>query len=141
MMSSMVAGAGDHSTNDERRYLFVSSDSPNEARAAMLQTRSAPDLCVRSPSAEARCAAETAFAGKYVPTIVEPLLERRRDGESPGDFRWRTADALRTLYAFHTRTALVVFDELPGAAAGSLELAEHDLLRIADELEQAAPPP
>ena len=140
MTSSTFFGTDDHhSTRLERTYLLVSSDNPVEAWAAMLRAPSAPDLCVRSPSDEARRAAETAFAGGYVRTIVEPLLARRRPDETEGDFMWRCADALRTLYAFDTRTALVVYDELPGSSAGVLELGEHDLLRIADELEQAAP--
>jgi len=141
MTSSIFADAGHHTTDVERTYLLVPSDSPREAAAAMLRAPSAPDLCVRSPSDEARRAAETAFAGGYVRTIVEPLLARRRPDETEGDFMWRCADALRTLYAFDTRTALVVYDELPGSSAGVLELGEHDLLRIADELEQAAPSP
>ena len=141
MTSSIFADRDHHTTGGERTYLLVPSDSPFEALAAKLRAPSAPDLCVRSPSDEARRAAETAFAGAYVRTIVEPLLARRRGDETDGDFRWRCADALRTLYAFETRTALVVYDELPGSSATVLELEEHDLLRIADELEQAAPSP
>jgi hypothetical protein len=139
MTNSVFADADHHMTGVERTYLLVPSDSPREAAAAMLRAPSAPDLCVRSPSDEARRAAETAFAGAYVRTIVEPLLARRRQDETDGDFMWRCADALRTLYAFATRTALVVYDELAGSSAGLLELEEHVLLRIADELEQAAP--
>ena len=139
MTSSIFAGRDHQATGVERKYVFVPSDNPSAAAAAMLRTSRAPDLCVRSPSDEALRAAETAFAGEYVPTIVEPLLARRGRGETEGDFMWRCADALRTLYAFDTRTALVVYDELPGSSTGVLELGEHDLLRIADELEQAAP--
>jgi len=139
MTSSTYFGTeGQHSTRVERTYLLVSSNSPVEAWAAMLRAPSAPDLCVRSPSPEAQRAADAAFGGRYVPTILEPLLARRGSAESLGDFMWRTADALRTLYAFATRTALVVFDELP-LADGALRLEEHDLLRFADELERAAP--
>jgi hypothetical protein len=141
MTSSIFADRDHHTTGGERTYLLVPSNSPREALAAKLRAPRAPDLCVRSPSEEARHAAETAFAGAYVRTIVEPLLARRRRDETDGDFRWRCADALRTLYAFETRTALVVYDELPGSSASVLELEEHDLLRIADELEQAAPSP
>jgi hypothetical protein len=126
------------SAEGERTYLLVSAERPLETRAAMLRAPSAPDLCVRSPSPDACRAAEAAFEGGYVRTIVEPLLARRAEGESLGDFMWRSADALRTLYAFDTRSALVVFDELPGAH-GALRLEEHELLRFADELERAAP--
>ena len=140
MTSSTFGNAEDHDSAEvERVYLIVSSDSPVEVRAAMLRAPSAPDLCVRSPSPDAQRAAEAAFGGGYVRTIVEPLLARRGDGESLGDFMSRCADALRTLYAFDTRTALVVFDELPAALGGALELQERDLLRIADELERTAP--
>jgi hypothetical protein len=135
--SQTHAGSRD-SAEVERTYLLVSAESPLEARAAILRAPSAPDLCVRSPSPDARRAAEAALAGGYVRTIVEPLLARRGEGESLGDFMWRSADALRTLYAFDTRTALVVFDELPGAH-GALRLEEHELLRFADELERTAP--
>jgi len=141
MTSSIFADKDHHTTGGERTFLFVPSDSPRDALAAKLRAPRAPDLCVRSPSDEARRAAETAFAGAYVRTIVEPLLARRRRDETDGDFRWRCADALRTLYAFETRTALVVYDELPGSSTRVLELEEHDLLRIADEIEQAPPSP
>jgi hypothetical protein len=140
MSSSIFTRAENHNSGEvERMYLLVSSDSPVEVRATMLRAPRAPDLCVRSPSPDAQRAAEAAFAGGYVRTIVEPLLARRGDGESVGDFMSRCAEALRTLYAFDTRTALVVFDELPAALGGAVELAEHQLLEIADELDRAAP--
>jgi hypothetical protein len=139
MTSSTSVNAQPHDSADvERTYLLVSSRSPVEARAAMLRAPSAPDLCVRSPSPDARRAAEAAFAGGSVRTIVEPLLARRGAAETLGDFMWRCADALRTLYALDARTALVIFDELPGGH-GAVRLEEHELLRFADELERAAP--
>jgi hypothetical protein len=140
MTGSTFAKAEDRNSGDvERTYLLVSSDSPVEVQATVLRAPRAPDLCVRSPSPDAQRAAEAAFGGGYVRTIVEPLLTRRGDGESLGDFMARCAEALRTLYAFDTRTALVVFDELPAALGGALELEEHQLLEIADELDRAAP--
>ena len=121
-----------------RIYLLVAADRPLEAAALVSRAPVAPDLCVRSPSVQAQATAAGAFAGRYVPTIEEPLLAGRREDEDPGDFIWRCADALRALYALDTRCALAVFDEFPGAPA-TLQLGDGPLLRLADRLERSAP--
>jgi len=122
----------------DRLYLIVSAGRPLEAKAAMLHAPASPDLCVRSPSPEAQLAADVAFSGRYVRTIEEPLLARRRTGESLGDFTWRCADALRNLYALDTRFAFVVVDELHTVEKNVLLLDEQSLLHIAEGLERSA---
>jgi hypothetical protein len=128
-------------TKTARSYLLVPSDRPLEATAAMTRAPAPPDLCVKSPSDEARVTADLAFAGRYVRTIDEPLLAGRAETESVADFAWRCADALRALYALDTHSAFVVFDELPGIAETALLLDESSLLWIAERIERAVPPP
>lgn len=127
--------------DDTRTYLMVPSDRPLEARAAIAQAPTPPDLCVRSPSAEARLTAELAFGGFYVRTIDEPLLARRGAAESGADFALRCADALRALYALDTQSAFVVFDALTGFGETALLVDEASLLRIAESIERSVPAP
>ena len=119
-------------------YLLVSSDHPLEAREALRAAPSPPDLCVRSPSSEARVAVEVAFGESYVRTIEEPLLSHRRADESLGDFAKRCADALFAVYALHTSMGFVIIDELPGTGMTPLLLDEPSLLRIAERLDKSA---
>jgi hypothetical protein len=125
-------------TDSSRIYLLVAADRPLEAAAVVSQSTVAPDLCVRSPSLQSRATADSALAGHYVPTIVEPLLVGRRDDEDSGDFTLRCADALRALYALDTRCALVVFDVMPGGPE-ALRLDDASLLRLAERLERSVP--
>jgi hypothetical protein len=134
---SRDAQAWDSRCMSDRLYLIVSAGRPLEAKAAMLHAPAPPDLCIRSPSPEAERAADVAFAGGYVRTIVEPLLAKRAAGESLGDFTWRCADALRNLYALDTRLAFVVVDELHTVDKSVLLLDEQSLIQIAEGLERS----
>jgi len=133
--------ASPHVASAESKYLLVSTGQPLEAKRALFEAPSPPDLCVRSPSTEAGQTADVAFGGRYIRTIVEPLLGRRRAGESLGDFTWRCADALYAVYALDTRMAFVIVDELPTTQRTALLLDEHSLLQIAANLERWTPGP
>jgi len=130
----------EHEPVAARNYLLVSADQPLASAAAIKRCPTPPDLCVKSPSAEAALTASLAFDGRYVRTVDEPLLAARRPGESAGDFEWRCADALRALYALDTRLAFVIFDALPSVRAGWLLLDESSLLHLAERIERAVPP-
>jgi hypothetical protein len=131
----------EHEPVAARNYLIVSADRPLPSAAAIRRCPTPPDLCVKSPSAEAALTASLAFDGRYVHTIDEPLLAGRRPGESAGDFQWRSADALRALYALDTHLACVIFDALPNVRADWLLLDEASLLYLAEHIERAVPPP
>jgi len=135
-----MSAASQHVTSATRKYLLVSTGQPSEARRALLGAPSPPDLCVRSPSREARVTADVVFAGRYIRTIVEPLFARRRGGESLGDFTRRCADALFALYALDTRMAFVIVDELPSTRSSSLLLDDETLLHLAENLDNSALP-
>jgi hypothetical protein len=97
-----------------RNYLFVSSRRPATAAAAVRSwAYGPPDLCVTSPSAEARDTALFACAGHFVPLTDEPLLEHRLPVESADDFASRFAQAVSFVLELDTRAALVVCDDLP----------------------------
>ena len=125
-----------------RRYLVVSANEPLVAEAAVREwSDGLPDLCVTSPSAEARETAGLAAEGHFVTMFVEPLLARRRPTESPDDFRTRFAMGLRIVSAYDTRAALVVCDELPDRWPTPFVLDGEGILRRAALLEDEVPLP
>jgi hypothetical protein len=132
--------APQHVASETRKYLLVSTGQPSGARRALLGAPSPPDLCVRSPSPEARVTADLVFAGNYIRTIVEPLLARRHGGESLGDYARRCADALYALYALDTRMAFVIVDDLPSTRSSALLLDEEMVLHIAENLDNSTVP-
>jgi hypothetical protein len=126
-----------------RSWLFVSSQEPDAAAEAVVAWADGPpDLCVTSPSSEARDAAAVAVAGasQYVHTITEPLLAGRGPGESGADVAARYAEALRVLYALNTRAALVVLDD-PLAEGKPFVLDADALLERAESIERRLPSP
>jgi hypothetical protein len=125
------------SANGTRTYLLVAAEEPYEAAGALSELSAPPDLCVRSPSSEAHFTADVTFHGRHVRTIDEPLLMRRRSGESEGDYAWRCADALRTLYALDGQKTVVIFDLYVDAVRRPLLVDERALLRIAEAVERA----
>ena len=125
-----------------RSYLFVSAWNPPGAAAAEGGwIAGPPDLCVTSPSARARSAARLASAGRFVPIIAEPMLAGRSARESAGDFAARFAMALRIVYAFAARAALVVCDELPPSWTPPLFVDGRGLVRWAALIERELPLP
>ena len=127
--------------DDDRTFLLVSSTRPRLALEAIAGVPARLDLCVKSPSDEARRMAELAFRGRYVRMLDEPLLAARRLGESQADFAWRCADALRALYALETHSAFVVLDAFFGPGETPLLLDGATLLRFAESIERAVPLP
>jgi hypothetical protein len=127
--------------SDGRTYVIVSAARPAAAATAVERAPTPPDLCVLSPSPEARRTADLAFAGRHVRMMDEPLLERQHTGESFGDYAWRCADALRTLYALETRSAFVIFDAFVEPDGDALVLDEASLLRVAERIERWVPAP
>jgi hypothetical protein len=124
-----------------RSFLFVSADDPlAAARAVVAWADGPPDLCVSSPSRAARetaavvCPAAAEF-------LDEPLLAGRAPGESAADFAARTAEALRTLNAFETRSALVIWDSLFTQGGMPAVFDGDELLRLAESIELEIPPP
>ena len=125
-----------------RSYLVVSAREPLAAAGAAAAWREGPpDLCITSPSDDARDTAAFVAAGRYVTTLNEPLLARRRPTESPHDFRDRFAMALRIVAVYDTRAGLVVCDELPDRQPTPLVLDGTSILRFATLLENEAPLP
>jgi hypothetical protein len=89
-----------------RSYLFVSAREPLAAAVALWSWADGPpDIGITSPSPEAQDTATFAAAGHFVTIFDEPLLERRRPGESWDDFRARFAKA-RIVATYDTRAAL-----------------------------------
>jgi hypothetical protein len=125
-----------------RHFLFVSAREPIGAAAAVWGwAYGLPDLCVTSPSREAHSTASFACAGRLVSIVDEPLLARRAARETAEDFAARFAEALRVVYAFDTRAALVVCDELPPQLEAPFSLDDGGLLRHTDRLEREVPLP
>ncbi len=125
-----------------RSYLLVSADDPSAAAAAVSAwAEGPPDLCVTSPSPEARAAAAVASKGHYVPMIDEPLLARRQFFESEDDFAARYAEAMRIVLVFDTRAALVVCDDVPARWATPLAVDDESLLRSVELVERELPLP
>jgi hypothetical protein len=120
-----------------RSYLIVSAQDPLGAAAAVRAWAAGPpDLCVTSPSAQARGAAGLATAGTLVPTLPEPMLGGRGARESAGDFAARFATALRIVYALSATAALVVCDDLPPGWTSPVFVDDRGLLRRADVIER-----
>jgi hypothetical protein len=123
-----------------RTYLFVSALEPLVAAAAVWAAPTPPELCVTSPSVEARATAAFAAAGRCVRTIDEPLLAARAPGETAADVGARYAQALRGLHALASRRTLVVMDELPlHGRGGAREVHDAALLRAAERIERELP--
>jgi hypothetical protein len=125
-----------------RSYLFVSAREPLAAAAALWSWAEAPpDVCLTSPSPEAKDTAAFADAGHFAMIFDEPLLARRRPDESWDDFRERFAEALRIVSTYDGRAALVVCDELPDDWATPFVLDGDGILARADVLENEVPLP
>jgi hypothetical protein len=123
-----------------RSFLFVSARDPLGATRAVAEWAAGPpDLCVRSPSAAAHETAALACPSGAGEPIDEPLLVGRLPDETAADFAARTAEALRTLNAFETRAALVVWDDLLDGMPAVLD--GDELLRRAESLERQIPAP
>jgi hypothetical protein len=125
-----------------RSYLVVSArDRRTAATAASAWPDGPPDLCITSPSDEARDTAAFVAAGRYVVTMDEPLLARRGPTETWDDFRDRFATALRIVAVYDTRAALVVCDEVPDHWPTPFVLDGESILRRAALLESEVPLP
>ena len=125
-----------------RSYLFVSAREPLAAAAAIWSwAEGPPDVCVTSPSPAAEDTATFAASGRFVTIFDEPLLARRRPGESWDDFKERFAEALRIVATYDTRAALVVCDELPDGWATPFVLDGDGIIARAALLENGVPLP
>ena len=122
-------------------YLLVSAFDPRAAIRAVASAPAPIDLCVTSPSPQAHETAAAAIGRRWVYTTDEPLLAARVDGESEADVVARYAEALRILWAYDAKSALVVCDELAILGDTMLVLDSVALARAADDLEQALPLP
>jgi hypothetical protein len=137
-----TAAAETRAFDAPRSYLFVTAREPLAAAAALWSWDDGPpDLCITSPSPEAQDTAAFAAAGHFVRTFDEPLLARRRPGESPDDFRDRFAEGLRIVSTYDSRAALVVCDQLPDRWPAPLILDDHSILERAESLEDEVPLP
>lgn len=122
-------------------YLFVSARDPIAAAEAVARWADGPpDLCVTSPSEAARKTGAFACGDRGIPILDEPLLAGRYRGESAAAFGARNAEALRTLNAFDTRAALVVWDDLSQLGDKPVVFEGRDLLRSADAIDGRLPP-
>jgi hypothetical protein len=125
-----------------RSYLFVSAREPLAAAVALWSWADGPpDLCLTSPSPEAQDTAAFAAGQHFVTIFDEPLLARRRPGESWDNFRGRFAEALRIVATYDTRAALVVCDELPDGWATPFVLDGDGIVARAAVLENEVPLP
>jgi hypothetical protein len=122
-------------------YLFVSAQQPTIAARIAGAAPEPIDLCVTSPSATARATAAAATNGRRVFTVDEPLLAARERHESIADVMARSAEALRAIAAYDTRSALVVCDELGVLGLPAVGLDEAGLLKTADHIERMLPLP
>jgi hypothetical protein len=77
----------------------------------------------------------------FVTIFDEPLLERRRPGESWDNFKDRFAEGLHLVATYDTRAALVVCDELPDSWATPLVLDCDGIVARAGVLENEVPLP
>jgi hypothetical protein len=125
-----------------RHYLIVTAREPLAAAVAVRSWPDGPpDLCVTSPSSEARDTAIFAADGHSVTAFDEPLLARREPWESWDDFRARFAEGLRVVSTYDTRAALVVCDEVPDRWTTPLLLDGDSILELAGSLESEVPLP
>jgi hypothetical protein len=125
-----------------RSFLFATSSEPGAASAAVRSWPAGPpDLCVTSPSAEARLTALRACEGHAVKVIEDALLSRRSPAESAADFDARRAEALRFLHELDTHSTLVVSDDLFAGAVTPFVCDDATLLRRARAIERSLPLP
>jgi hypothetical protein len=125
-----------------RSYLFVSTREPLAAAAALWSwAEGPPDLCITSPSPEAQDTAAFAVAGHFATVFDEPLLARRRPGESWDDFKDRFAEGLRIVATYDAIAALVVCDELPDGWPTPFVVDGGGILERAELLESEVPLP
>jgi hypothetical protein len=126
----------------KRSYLVVTSREPLAAAVAVRAWPDGPpDLCVTSPSSEAKDTAAFVSDRQPVTTFDEPLLERRRRTEKWNDFRTRFAEGLRVVSAYDTRAALIVCDEIPDRWETPLALDGGSIIELAGSLEDEVPLP
>jgi hypothetical protein len=122
---------------DARNYLFVSAQRPATAPAAVRSwAYGPPDLCVTSPSEEARDTALYACGGHFVPLTDEQLLERRLPVESADDFESRYAKAVSFILELDARAVLVVCDDFPDDWPAPSSADGETLLRRVRVVEQ-----
>jgi hypothetical protein len=110
------------------------------AAEAVWSTPAPIDLCVSDASTEARDTGAFACAGHSVRVVEEPLLAARSD-ECRVDSAARWADALRSLYALDTSSALVVCRGLLDGRPLPALLDESWLLHMAEQIELHLPIP
>jgi len=119
-----------------RTFILVSASSPDDAAQAVANSPQPPDLCLTSPSQEARDTAAFAFQGRWVFTLEEPLLAARNEHEDGGDVLARLAVALRSIAAYDANLPFVVVDKLDVLGATAFHLDELGLARLADDLDR-----
>lgn len=124
-----------------RTFILVSASSPDDAARAVANSPEPPDLCLTSPSQEARDTAAFAFQGRWIFTLEEPLLAGRNEHEDGGDVLIRLAVALRSIAAYDANLPFVVVDKLDVLGATVFHLDELGLARLADDLERVVTPP
>jgi hypothetical protein len=124
----------------ERKFLFVCAADPLVAAEAVWSAATAIDLCISDASIEARHTGAFGCAGRPVRFVEEPLLAARSD-EGMVDSAVRWADALRSLYALDTRSALVVCRGLLDGRPLPALLDESWLLHTAEQIELHLPVP
>jgi hypothetical protein len=125
-----------------RSYLFVSAREPLAAAVALWSWADGPpDLSIASPSSEAQDTAAFAAAGHFVTSFDEPLLARRRPGESWDNFRDRFAEGIRIVATYDTRAALVVCDEFPDGWSTPFVVDGDGIVERAFVLESDVPLP
>jgi len=122
-------------------YTFVSSLQPTVSARVAAEAAEPIDLCVTSPSVDARTTAAAARNGHFVFTVDEPLLAGRVRDESVNDVRARYAQALRVIAAYNTRSALVVCDDLGVFGQTAVTMDGAGLFETADAIERALPLP
>jgi broad specificity phosphatase PhoE len=124
-----------------RSFILVSASSPEDAAHMVADSPEFPDLCLTSPSQQARETAEFAFQGRWVFTLEEPLLAARNEHEDGGDVLARLAVALRSIAAYDAKLPFVVVDKLDVLGATAFQLDELGLARLADDIDRLVPLP
>jgi len=116
-------------------YFFVSALQPTVSGRVAATAPEPIDLCVTSPSSDARSTARAASNSHWVFTVAEPLLAGRKRGETVADVMARYAQALRLIAGYSTRSALVVCDDVD-IIGTSVVVDEDGLMRRADDIER-----
>jgi len=119
-----------------RTFIPVSADDPVGAAEAVFSAGAPPDICVVSPTRNARAAATTALRGRWIAMVEEPLLAGRTEAESGGDVLARLAQGLRGALALDATMPLVVCDRIDTLGATAFLLDEEGVTRLADDLDQ-----